>query len=72
MHFFKALLYDIILVAQILIALTTPNMINSLYDVKSKSSSKINNSFANKAQNFETQVIDEIDKQLQKRQIWVC
>lgn len=69
MHFSKALLYDIILVAQIFTTLTTFSITNLLHDAKSKSNSKSNNFIVNETKDLKIQVKNEINKQLKKRQI---
>ena len=69
MHFSKALLYSIILIAQMFTALTASSMANPSHNAKSKSSSKSNDSFANEAKGLKTQVKGKIDKQLKKQQV---
>lgn len=71
MHFSKALLYDIILIAQIFTTLATLNMINLSYDAKDKSNSKSVKFFANEIKDSKLLIKNEIDEQLKKRQIWI-
>ncbi len=68
MHSPKVLLYGTILVAQMFTALAAPSMANPQPDTEGKSSPKVN-PLANGAKGLETQVKDEIDEQLEKRQV---
>lgn len=69
MHSPKALLYDTILIAQMFTTLAASSMANPPYDAEGKSSSKSVNSFANEAKGLEPLVKNEINEQLEKRQI---
>ena len=70
MHPSKTLLYGTILVAQMFTALAAPSMANPPHNAEGKSSPKSSDPFANEAKGSETQVLGEIDEQLEKRQVW--
>jgi flagellar basal body-associated protein FliL len=71
MHSSKVLLYVTILTTQVCTALAAPNMANSQHDAEGKGGPKSDTAFANWAQDPETQVMNVIDEQLNKRQVCI-
>jgi len=67
MYATKALLYSIIVIAQIFTALAAPDVAKFPHDTGGGSSPKSDDSFANEHKDLKVQVKGEIDKSLKKR-----